>query len=80
MLKKIAGWAEYSELAMLFFLQMMATGMWLVPLSGVLNAHGLGNLRPYAYATSALACFVSPLIFGAMADRHASPAREPCWP
>jgi nucleoside transporter len=79
MLKKIAGWAEYSELAMLFFLQMMATGMWLVPLSGVLNSHGLGNLRPYAYATSALACFVSPLIFGAMADRHASPARVMRW-
>jgi len=52
---------------------MMATGMWLVPLSHILNAHGLGRFASYAYATYALAAFVSPLIFGAMADRHASP-------
>ena len=62
-----------AALAALFFLQMMASGMWLVPLSHILNAHGLGRYASYAYATYALAAFVSPLIFGAMADRHASP-------
>jgi MFS family permease len=77
--KKPGGWAEYSELAGLFFLQGMASGMWLVPLSGVLNAHGLAALRPYAYATSAVAAFISPLVFGAMADRHVSPARVLRW-
>jgi MFS family permease len=49
--------------------------MWLVPLSPVLDAHGLHAIKPYAFAASALAAFVSPLIFGAMADRHASPVK-----
>ena len=65
--------AEYMELVTLFFIQGAALGMWLVPLSNVLAAHGLDAIRPYAFATSALAAFISPLIFGAMADRHASP-------
>jgi MFS family permease len=42
-------------------------------LSTVLDAHGLHAIKPFAFATTALAAFVSPLIFGAMADRHASP-------
>jgi len=46
-----------------------------VPLSTVLDAHGLHVIKPFAFATSALAAFVSPLIFGAMADRHASPVK-----
>lgn len=50
-------------------------GMVLVPLSRILGAHGLAKLSPYAYATFALASFVSPLVFGAMADRHASPVK-----
>jgi MFS family permease len=65
--------AEYAELVTLFFLQGAALGMWLVPLSTVLDAHGLHAIKPFAFATMALAAFVSPLIFGAMADRHASP-------
>jgi nucleoside transporter len=64
---------EYQELAALFFLQAMANGMWLVPLSTILAAHGLQSVRPYAFATTAVAALVSPLIAGAMADRHASP-------
>lgn len=66
---------EYLELVALFFLQGAALGMWFVPLSTVLEAHGLHSIRPYAFAASALAAFVSPLIFGAMADRHASPVK-----
>ena len=66
---------EYLELVALFFLQGAALGMWFVPLSNVLDSHGLHAIRPYAFAASALAAFVSPLIFGAMADRHASPVK-----
>lgn len=65
--------AEYAELIALFFLQGAAMSMWLVPLSTVLDAHGLHAIKPLAFATTAVAAFVSPLIFGAMADRQASP-------
>jgi MFS family permease len=67
--------AEYAELIGLFLLQGAALSMWFVPLTSVLEAHGLAHLRPWAFATSGLAAFVSPLIFGAMADRHASPVK-----
>jgi MFS family permease len=67
--------AEYAELIALFFLQGAALGMWFVPLSNVLDAHGLHAIKPFAFAATALAAFVSPLIFGAMADRHASPVK-----
>ena len=66
---------EYAELVALFFIQGAALAMWFVPLSNVLAAHGLNAIRPYAFATSAIAAFISPLIFGAMADRHASPVK-----
>jgi MFS family permease len=71
--------AEYAELIGLFALQGAAMSMWFVPLSAVLDAHGLGHLKAYAFATSGVAAFVSPLIFGAMADRHASPVRVLRW-
>ena len=69
--------AEYAELIALYLIQGVAAAMWLVPLTSVLNAHGLAELRPYAYAAAAtgVAAFISPLIFGAMADRHASPVK-----
>ena len=67
--------AEYAELIALFVLQGAALGMWFVPLSTVLDAHGLNAIKPFAFAATALAAFVSPLIFGAMADRHASPVK-----
>jgi len=67
--------AEYAELVTLFFIQGASLGIWFVPLSTVLDAHGLHAIKPFAFATSALAAFVSPLIFGAMADRHASPVK-----
>lgn len=67
--------AEYFELVVLFFIQGMAMGMWFVPLGAVLDAHDMSSLKPYAFATTALAAFVSPLVFGAMADRHSSPVK-----
>jgi len=57
----------------------MAGGIWMVPLSVVFKAHHLVGIAPYAFATSALAALVSPLIFGAMADRHASPVAVLRW-
>src|SRR5207237_451117 len=66
---------EYLELVALFFLQGAALAMWFVPLSNILDAHGFHALRPFAFATSALAAFISPLIFGAMADRQVSPVK-----
>ena len=62
--------AEYAELVVLFFIQGAAISMWFVPLSAVLDANGMSAFKSYAFAASALAAFVSPLIFGAMADRH----------
>ncbi len=47
----------------------------MVPLSTVLDAQGLHEIKPFAFAATATAAFVSPLIFGAMADRHASPVK-----
>ncbi len=63
----------------MFFLIGAALGMWFVPLSSVLEFHGYAHIRPYAFATSGLAAFVSPLLFGAMADRHASPVKVLRW-
>ncbi|MEI6052357.1 MAG: hypothetical protein WCQ44_06625, partial [Opitutaceae bacterium] len=71
--------AEYAELIGLFFLLGAALAMWFVPLSSVLQAHGLVAIRPYAFAASGVAAFVSPLLFGAMADRHASPVKVLRW-
>jgi MFS family permease len=67
--------AEYAELVTLFFIQGAAAAMWLVPLTSVLESHGLEIILPYAYAATGLAAFISPLIFGAMADRHVSPVK-----
>jgi nucleoside transporter len=67
--------AEYAELIGLFFVQGAAAAMWLVPLTSILEAHGLAIIRPYAYAATGLAAFVSPLIFGAVADRRLSPIK-----
>jgi MFS family permease len=67
--------AEYAELIALFFIQGAALAMWFVPLSTVLDANGLHAIKPFAFGASAVAAFVSPLIFGAMADRHASPVK-----
>jgi MFS family permease len=53
----------------------MAVAIWMVPLSLMFAAHGLRGLAPYAFAAAAFATFISPLIFGAMADRHASPVK-----
>lgn len=69
----------YAEFTALYFIQGAAMGMWFVPLTNVLDAHGLQAIKPFAFASSAVAAFVSPLFFGAMADRHASPVHVLRW-
>jgi nucleoside transporter len=71
--------AEYAELMILFFIQAAAMAIWFVPLGTILDAHGMNSIKPFAYAANALAAFVSPLMFGAMADRHVPPARVLRW-
>ena len=46
---------EYAELTALFFIQGASLGTWFVPLSTVLDAHGFQAIKPYAFATSAVA-------------------------
>lgn len=72
-------WSEYAELAALFFIHAMAMGMWFVPLATVLPAYGYGDIKSMVFATSGVAAFVSPLIFGAVADRHFAPVRVLRW-
>lgn len=67
--------AEYAELMILFFIQSAAMAIWFVPLGGILDAHGMEGIKSYAFAASAIAAFISPLAFGAMADRHVAPAK-----
>jgi len=71
--------AEYFELLVLFFIQGAAMAVWFVPFGPVLDAHGLHSIKPFAFAASAVAAFISPLMFGAMADRHVPPAKVLRW-
>ncbi len=71
--------AEYAELMILFFIQAAAMAIWFVPLGPILDSAGLHVIKPYAFAATALAAFVSPLMFGAMADRHVPPATVLRW-
>jgi MFS family permease len=71
--------AEYAELMILFFIQAAAMAMWFVPLGTILDAHGMNVIKPYSFAAIALASFFSPLMFGAMADRHVPPAKVLRW-
>jgi nucleoside transporter len=71
--------AEYAELMILFFIQAAAMAIWFVPLGTILDAHGMHAIKPFAFAASAVAAFISPLMFGAMADRHVPPAKVLRW-
>jgi nucleoside transporter len=68
-------WSEYAELAALFFIHAMAMGMWFVPLATVLPAYGYGDIKSLVFATGGVAAIISPLIFGAIADRHFAPVK-----
>jgi MFS family permease len=59
----------------LLFLHGMALASWFVPLGSVLDEAGLSSIKPMAFASTALAAMLSPLFFGAMADRSVPPAK-----
>ncbi|MBM3847057.1 MAG: MFS transporter, partial [Verrucomicrobia bacterium] len=63
----------------LLFLHGMALASWFVPLGPVLDAHQLGAIKPLAFACSAIAALISPLIVGAWADRAVAPVRLLGW-
>ena len=71
--------AEYAELMILFFIQAAGMAVWFVPLGPSLDANAYHVIKPYAFASNALAAFISPLMFGAMADRHVPPAQVLRW-
>ena len=59
-------------LAALFFLQAHAISLWFVPFSSVLTAHNLEWMVPWAFAASAVAALISPMLTGTLADQHIS--------
>ncbi len=77
--RRIPGPSLKAGFSALFFVHAIAMAAWFVPLSPVLEAHGFSDLRAYAFATSAIAALVTPLLFGAIADRHASPVIVLRW-
>ncbi|MFN7289442.1 MAG: MFS transporter [Pirellula sp.] len=71
--------SEKVELMGLLFMHGMALAAWFVPLGPVLDAAGLGQMKPFAFAASAIAALLSPLFFGALADRSVAPTRVLRW-
>jgi Nucleoside H+ symporter len=67
--------ASKLQICLLMFLQGFALGAYVVPLPFVLKAYGLGAWISFPYIISALAAFVSPLIFGSLADRKFAPEK-----
>ncbi|MFN7628099.1 MAG: MFS transporter, partial [Pirellula sp.] len=70
---------EKLELMTLLFLHGMALGSWFVPIGSVLESANLRSVIPFAFATSAVAALLSPLFFGAMADRSVPPIQVLRW-
>jgi nucleoside transporter len=70
---------EELELMGMLFLHGMALASWFVPLGSVLDQASLGSLKPFAFASFAVAALLSPLFFGAMADRSVPPAKVLRW-
>lgn len=71
--------SEKIELMGLLFLHGMALAAWFVPLGPVLDAEGLGGMKPFAFGASAIAALLSPLFFGALADRSVHPTKVLRW-
>ena len=63
----------------LLFLHGMALASWFVPLGRVLDVAGVASIKPMAFAASAIAAILSPLFFGAMADRSVAPPKVLRW-
>ncbi|MFT3870959.1 MAG: MFS transporter [Nibricoccus sp.] len=67
--------SSFIPLAIVFFLQWCAAGMWNVPFSNILKAAGLGAYIAPAFACNAIAAFISPLLVGSLADRGFPPVK-----
>lgn len=78
-MSKDLSWFEKAELMLLLFIQGMALAAWFVPMGSVLDQANHRELIPFAFAASALAALLSPLFFGAMADRSVSPLTVLRW-
>jgi len=72
-------WPQRFELMAMLFLHGMALAAWFVPMGTVLQASGLGAWTPFAFGASAVAALLSPLFFGAMADRSVPPIKVLRW-
>ncbi len=59
---------ERIQLAVLFFIIAIALALWNFNFSSVLEAHGYHGIVRYAWATTGVAAFISPLLVGALAD------------
>lgn len=67
--------SSFVSLAVFFFFQWCATGMWNVPFSNILKTAGLASFIAPAFACNAIAAFISPLLVGSLADRGFSPVK-----
>ena len=63
------------QISVLMFVHAFALGAYIVPLPNVLKACGLEAWISFPYIISACAAFISPLIFGSLADRKFAPER-----
>ncbi len=59
----------YWRLAVMMFLQFFIWGAWYLSVSMYMYAHGMGQVRYYAYTAGPLAAVISPFITGMIADR-----------
>jgi len=67
--------SSFVPLAVVFFFQWCAAGMWNVPFSNILKAAGLTSFIAPAFACNAIAAFVSPLLVGSLVDRGFPPLK-----
>jgi hypothetical protein len=61
--------------SLLMLLHTYAIGVHIIPLPMVLRSHGLEAYLVYPFIFSSIASFISPLIFGSLADRRFAPER-----
>jgi MFS family permease len=67
--------STFVPLAVVFFFQWCAAGMWSVPFSNILKTAGLASFIAPAFACNAIAAFISPLLVGSMVDRGFPPLK-----
>jgi nucleoside transporter len=65
--------ASKLQISVLMFLHAFALGAYVVPLPTVMAAYGLGDHVTLVFIMASLAAFISPLIFGSLADRKFGP-------